>query len=323
MRIDKIKSIFGTILLAASFAVQAQGYPEKPLKWIVPYPPGGGSDVIARAIGAQLSKQIGQPVIVENRPGAGTIIGAEAASRAAPDGYTVFSGDNGTFVFNSVMYKKLPYDPQADFAPVTLLARFPLLLVTHPDAGFKSGKDWIAQVKGAPGKFNYASVGAGSPHHLAMEMIKHRLGAHIVHIPYRGAAPAVQDVLAGHVPMMILDLATALPHIRAGKLNALAVASANRLTQLPDVPTLKEAGLDNVEMYAWQGLAVPDDTPKEIVSRLNAEVTKAMAAPEVVKRLTDFGVEPLPGTPEQMAGYIKSESARWHPLIKERKLTVD
>src|SRR6476620_506162 len=182
--------------LALSAAVHAQGLPAKPLRWIVPYPPGGGSDAIARTIGAQLSKQVGQPVVIENKPGAGTIIGAETAARATPDGTTILSGDNGTFVFNSALYKKLPYDPQKDFAPVTLIARFPLLLVANPAAGFTDAKDWLAKVKGAPGKYNYASVGAGSPHHLAMELIKQKAGAYIVHIPYRGAGPAVQDVLA-------------------------------------------------------------------------------------------------------------------------------
>ncbi|RJF98086.1 Bug family tripartite tricarboxylate transporter substrate binding protein [Noviherbaspirillum saxi] len=318
-----VKFVFGTMLVAASAFVQAQSYPAKPVRWLVPYPPGGGSDAIARTIGAQLSKQVGQPVVIENKPGAGTIIGAETAARSAADGYTIFSGDNGSYVFNSALYKKLPYDPQKDFAPISLIARFPLLLVANPSAGFKDAKDLIGKIKAAPGKYNYASVGAGSPHHLAMEMFKQRTGAFIVHIPYRGAGPAVQDVLAGQVPMMILDLATALPHIKSGKLTALAVASGNRLALQPDVPTLKELGYSDLEMYAWQGIAVPAATPKDIVARLNTEVTKALAAPEVSKRLTDLGIEPLSGTPEQMASYIKSETVRWHALIKERGITLD
>ncbi|MFC7514490.1 Bug family tripartite tricarboxylate transporter substrate binding protein [Herbaspirillum sp. GCM10030257] len=318
-----LKLIAGTALIAAGTLANAQSYPSKPVRWVVPYPPGGGSDVIARTIGAQLSKQVGQPVVIENKPGAGTIIGAETAARSPGDGYTVFSGDNGTFVFNGALYKKLSYDPQKDFAPVSLIARFPLLLVANPGAGFKDAKDLISKVKAAPGKYNYASVGAGSPHHLAMEMFKQRTGAFIVHIPYRGAGPAVQDVLAGQVPMMILDLATALPHIRTGKLTALAVASDKRLSLQPDVPTLKELGYNDLEMYAWQGMAVPVATPKDIVARLNSEVNKALTAPDVTKRLTDLGIEPLPGTQEQMASYIKSETTRWHALIKERGITLD
>lgn len=312
----------GLLALSSSLAF-AQSYPARNVKWIVPYPPGGGSDVIARTIGAQLSKQLAQPVIIDNRPGAATMIGAEAAARSPADGYTIFSGDNGSYVFNSALYKKMSYDPQKDFAPVTLIARFPLVLVVNPNAGFKNAQDLIAQVRRAPGKFNYASVGAGSPHHLAMEMIKQKADAYIVHIPYRGAAPALQDVLAGQVPMMVLDLATALPQIKSGRLNALAVASPNRLPQLPDAPTLKEVGLGDVEMYAWQGIVVPANTPKDIVARLNAEIIKAIATPEVNKKLVDFGVEPLSGTPEQMSAYIKSETVRWHALIKERKLALD
>jgi tripartite-type tricarboxylate transporter receptor subunit TctC len=322
-RFGIIKIVCGVLFAAGSALAHAQAYPAKTVTWIVPYPPGGGSDVIARTIGAQLSKQLNQPVIIDNKPGAATMIGAAAAARSAADGYTIFSGDNATYVFNGALYKKMQYDPQKDFAPITLIARFPLLLVANPSAGFKDAKDLIEKVKRAPGKYNYASVGPGSPHHLAMEMIKQKTGSFIVHIPYRGAGPAVQDLLAGQVPMMVLDLATALPHIKTGKLTALAVASGNRLPLQPDVPTLKEIGLGDVEMYAWQGMAVPVNTPKEIVSRLNAEVTKAIAAPEVQKRLTDLGVEPLSGSPEQMANYIKTETARWHALIKERRLTLD
>ncbi|HEY8606240.1 MAG TPA: tripartite tricarboxylate transporter substrate binding protein [Noviherbaspirillum sp.] len=315
--------ILGLVLAAASAVAQAQAWPSKPVKWIVPYPPGGGSDTIARAIGQQLSSQVGQPVVIENRPGAGTIIGAEAASRSAPDGYTIFSGDNASYVFNSALYRKLPYDPQKDFAPVALIARFPLLLVANPAAGFADARDLIAKLRQSPGKYSYASVGAGSPHHLAMEMFKQRSGTFAVHIPYRGAGPAVQDVLGNQVPVMMLDLATALPHLKSGKLKALAVASGKRLALQPEVPTMQELGFGDVEMYAWQGIAVPAGTGGDVVARLNAEVNKALAAPEVHKRLGDLGVELLGGTPQQMADYLRSETTRWHALIKERKITLD
>ena len=324
MHISRIaRPVLGLLFAAVAALAQAQAWPSKPVRWIVPYPPGGGSDTIARAIGQQLSSQLGQSVVIENRPGAGTLIGAEAAARSTPDGHTIFSGDNATYVFNSALYRKLPYDPQKDFAPVALIARFPLLLVANPAAGFSDTKDLIAKLKAAPGKFSYASVGAGSPHHLAMEMFKQRAGLFAVHIPYRGAGPAVQDVLGNQVPMMMLDLATALPHLKSGKLQALAVASGSRLAQQPNVPTLKELGFDDIEMYAWQGIAVPVGTPPEVVGRLNAEVNKALAAPEVQKRLGELGVELLGGTSRQMADYLQSETARWHPLIKERKITLD
>lgn len=317
------KLIVGLCFAVSSASALAQAFPNKPLRWVVPYPPGGGTDMIARTIGNQVSKQLGQPVVIDNKPGAGTIIGAEAAAKSAPDGYTMLSGDNATFVFNSALYKKLPYDAQKDFAPVTLIARFPLMLVVNPNSGFKNAKDWLDQVKRAPGKYNYASVGAGSPHHLAMEMLKQQTGAFIVHIPYRGAGPAVQDVIAGQVPMMMLDTAVAMPHVKAGRLNVLAVATPARLPQLPDVPTMKEIGFGDTEMYAWQSVAVPVGTPQDVVSRLNAEITKAIANPDVNKKLTDFGVDPLSGTPEQMANYIKTETVRWHALIKQRGLTLD
>jgi len=310
-------------LLAPWSALFAQAYPARPVRWIVPYPAGGGSDFLARTVAAQMEKQLGQPMVVENRPGAATMIGAEAAARSTADGYTLLSGDNGTFVFNTALYKKVPYDPVKDFTPIGLMARFPLIVVANPSTGFKTMKDLVDAAKMQPGKLSYASVGAGSPHHLAMELIKDRTGAYIVHIPYRGAAPAVQDVLGNQLPVMVIDTAVGLQHIRSGKLVALGVLSRQRLASLPNVPTLEEQGIRDTEVYAWQGMVVPAATPREVSARLTAELSRALATPEVSRKLQDFGLEPIPGNSEQMSAYTKSETARWHALIKQRGLTLE
>jgi tripartite-type tricarboxylate transporter receptor subunit TctC len=270
-----------------------------------------------------MEKQLGQSFVIENRPGAATMIGAEAVARGTADGYTLLSGDNGTFVFNTALYKKVPYDPAKDFAPVGLMARFPLIVVVNPSTGFKTMRDLVDAAKKDPGKLSYASVGAGSPHHLAMELIKDRTGAFIVHIPYRGAAPAVQDVPGNQLPVMVIDTAVGLPHIRAGKLVPLGVLSRQRLAALPNVPTLEEQGIRDTEVYAWQGMAVPAATPRDVTAKLASELNRAITTPEVTRKLQEFGLEPLPSTADQMAAYIKSETARWHALIKQRNLTVD
>ena len=304
-------------------AVVAQSYPSRPVRWIVPYPPGGGSDFLARTLGVQLEKQLGQPVVVENRPGAATMIGAEAVAKATPDGYTVLTADNGTLVFNTALYRKVNYDPVKDFAPVGLMARFPLILVANTSSGFKSARDVLTAAKQRPGALSYASAGAGSPHHLAMELFKQRTGAFIVHIPYRGAAPAVQDLLGNTLPLMVIDTAVGLPHIRAGKLVPLGVFSRQRLATLPNVPTLEEQGIGDTEVYAWQGMVVPAATPRDVTARLTAELSRSISAPDVAKKLQEFGLEPIPGSAEQMAEYVKSETARWHGLIRARGLTLD
>lgn len=303
-------------------AALAQSFPSKPVRWIVPYPPGGGSDFLARTVGAQLSTQLGQPVVIDNRPGAATAIGAQELQRAPADGYTVMSADNATLVFNSALYPRLAYDA-AQLAPLGLMARFPLILVTHPSLGFKSARALFDAAAKQPGKFSYASVGAGSPHHLAFELLKERTQTFIVHVPYRGAAPAVQDVLGNQVPMMMIDTAVGLPHIRAGRLLALGVASKTRLATLPDVPTFEEQGIKDTEMFAWQGLVAPQGLPADVAARLTSELQKALAVPEVVKKLTDFGLEVTPSDAQRMTSYIQSEIARWHPLIKARGLKLE
>ena len=313
----------GALSLAAPLVAQAQqAWPSKPIRWVVAYPAGGGSDFLARQLAPQIGKQLGQTLVIENRPGAAGMIGTDAAAKSAPDGYTIVTGDNGAMLFNSAMYKKVPYSP-SDLAPVGFMARFPLVLVVNPNAGFSTAKQWLDEVKKNPGKYSYASPGIGSPHHLAMELIKERSGSFIVHVPYRGTAFTTQDLIAGMVPMGILDTAAGLPHIRAGKLKALAVLSAKRIATLPDVPTFQEIGLTGVDVAAWQGLFVPKGTPEPIVQRLSAEMNKAITTPEVKARLEDFGLEVAPSDAASLARFVQQETVAWHALIKERKLSAE
>ena len=306
----------------APLAARAQAWPNKPLRWVVAYPAGGGSDFLARQLAPQLGKQLGQTIVIDNRPGAAGMIGTDNAAKSPPDGYTLLTGDNGAMVFHTAMYKKVPYDPQ-DFAPVGFMARFPLILAVNPSAGFTSARQLIDEVKKSPGKYSYASPGIGSPHHLAMELLKDRAGLFVVHVPYRGTAMAVQDVIGGQVPMMVLDTAAGLPQINAGKVKALAVMSKKRLPSLPDVPTLDEIGVKGFEVGAWQGLFVPKGTPTDIVARLSTEMNKAITTPEVRARLEEFGLEVAPTDGPALASFVKQETAFWHALIKQRHLSAE
>jgi tripartite-type tricarboxylate transporter receptor subunit TctC len=316
------RGLLAALLPAVPAAAQPAGYPSKPIRWIVAYPAGGGSDFLARQLAPQLGKQLGQTLVIENRPGAAGIIGTDAAAKSAPDGYTILTGDNGAMVFNADMYKKLPYDPK-DFAPVGFMARFPLIVAVHPGSGFSSMKQLLDEVKKHPGKYTYASPGTGSPHHLAMELLKERTGSFIVHVPYRGTALALQDVVSGQVPMMVVDTAGGLPQIRAGKIKPLAVMSPKRIATLPDVPTLDELGVKGFDVTAWQGLFVPKGTPPEIVHRLTAEMQKAITTPEVKARLEDFGLEVAPSDGPALAQFIERETVFWHKLIRERHLSAE
>lgn len=318
-----LAALSAAALLGTATGAQAQAYPSKPLKWVVGYPAGGGTDFLARTIAAQLSTQIGQQVVVDNRPGAGAIIGADITAKSPGDGYTVFTADNGVLVYNPALYKKLPYDAAKDFAPIGLMARAPLLLVAAPNAGIKDAKELMAAAKQSPGKLSYGSPGNGSPHHLAMELLKSRTGLFIVHVPYRGAAPALQDVMGGQIPLMMVDTSSGMSAIKSGKLLPLMILSGKRIAQLPDVPTMAELGYPDVEAYAWQGLVVPASTPKDVQSRLTREVQAALANADVKKKLFEAAWEPVPSDAAAMASYTASETKVWHKLIKDRGITME
>lgn len=310
-------------LAAPAFAQAPAAYPSRPIRWVVPYPAGGGSDFLARQAAPRMAERLGTTITVDNRPGAAGIIGTEVASRAAADGYTLVFGDNGAMVFNPVLYRKLPYKVD-DFAPVGFMAHFPLLVVVDPNSGITSMRDLIEKARRHPGQFSYASPGAGSPHHLAMELLKDRTGTFIVHVPYRGTAMAIQDVAAGVLPMMIVDTAGGgLAQVRAGRVRALAVLSKSRIPQLPDVPAITEAGVDGVDVTAWLGLYVPRGTPDPIIERLNREMRAALADPEARRALEEFGLQVAPSSPAELGRFVERESAIWHKLIRDRKLQLD
>ncbi|MDH6593647.1 tripartite-type tricarboxylate transporter receptor subunit TctC [Variovorax sp. TBS-050B] len=318
-----LRCIAALSLVAAAAGAGAQTYPVKPIRWLVPYAAGGGSDFLARTVAQTLSTQVGQPVLVDNKPGGNTALAAAETARAPADGYTVLSADNGTLVFNPALYKSLSYNPTKDLTPVTLMGKFPMILVVGANSGIASAKDFIAKAKAKPGDLSYASAGAGSPHHLAMELLKVEAGLFMVHVPYRGAAPALADVAGGQLPAMMVDLAAGAGFIKGGKVRALAVANPTRLPQLPDVPTFAELGYKNVEAAALVGVVVPSATPAEVVNTLNRQLVAAINEPSVRTRMIDFGVEPVANTSAQYAALLKSETVRWHKLIRDLKITLD
>lgn len=293
------------------------------LRWVVPYPPGGGTDVLARTLAEAMRSELGLTIVVENKPGASTNIAAQDVARAAPDGRTVLQADNALMAFNEHLFKKLPVDPDRDFTYIGGIGKFPLALVVHPDFPARDFKEFLAYVRANPGKVNYASPGNGSPHHLAMEMLKNRTRTFVVHIPYRGAAPAMQDVIAGQVPVMFLDLASGLGTMQGGRVRVIAYGGRARTPLLPGVPTLVEEGVPDVEVFAFQGLLGPAGVPAASVQRLNAELNKALANTTVLKRFLDFGMEPMPGTPEQFRAFARAEAKRWGPIIRDNGIVLD
>ena len=308
---------------AAPWASAQADYPNQLIRWVVPYPAGGGTDVLARTVAEAMRQTLGQQIVVDNRPGASTNIGGQAVATAKADGYTIMSADNAILAYNEHLFSKLPFSPQNDFTYVGGISRFPLALVVHPSFEAKTMKEFLAYVRANPGKVNYASPGNGSPHHLAMEMFKNRTKTFLTHIPYRGAAPAMADVMGGQVPCMFLDLASGLSVIQSGKVRALAIGSAKRIATLPDVPTLGEVGVADTEVFAFQGILGPKGLPANVTQRLNAHLNKALASPAVVKRMQDFGMEALPGTPEQFRALARAEAKRWGEVIKAAGVKLD
>jgi tripartite-type tricarboxylate transporter receptor subunit TctC len=317
--------------LAAGFAAAAlplrqahAAYPDRPLTWIVAYAAGGGSDTLARILAERMAPDLAQQLVIENKPGGATNIGASAAAKAEPDGYTVLTADNGTLVFNPALFNKLPYDPGKDFRSVGLMARFPLVLAVRLDSESTDAKGLVERARAAPGTIDYASPGVGSPHHLTMARLARESGIELNHVPYKGAAPALNDLVGGHIEVMIVDYPSGSGQIRASKIRPLAVCSATRLSALPDVPTVQEAlSLAGFEAYAWQGLVVPAATPDPEVERLSAVLAAAVADPKVTARLEEIGLEPLKGGPAEMQSLIESERAIWVPLIRDLGITLD
>ena len=314
--------IAAVLALAIPLFAAAQSYPTKPIRWILGYPPGGGTEFIARNVAQTLGPLLGQQIVIENRPGAAAIVGAEAAARSAPDGYTLFMADNGTFVYHLGIYKQLPYDPNKDFIPVGMIVRGYMLLLTGPN-GPKTLKDLVDAARREPGKLNNASNGSGTAHHLAMELLKQRAKVDIVNVPFKGTAAVMSEVMSERVATGFADISAARGALAGGKVRPLAVAAKKRLAALPDVPTFEESGFPDFEVYFWQGLAVPAGTPPEIVSRLSSELVKTLKTPDVHKRFTDAGMEVLPTTSEEMRDIIRRDQAFWVPLIKSLGIRVD
>lgn len=322
------RRLVGAAFLACAITVPlsalAQAYaPGRPVRFVVPFPPGGAIDALARLSAQYLSGLWGQPVTVENRPGAGGMIGTEAVARAAPDGLTFGWGAVGTHGINVALYRKMPYDPVRDFSPVAPVALVPNLLVINASLPVHSAGDLIALARQQPGKLSYASAGGGTTLHISCELFKRIAGVDLLHVPYKGSGPALTDVLAGQVPVMCDSVTSALPHLRAGKLRALGITSTRRSALLPAVPTLAEAGLKDYEMNPWFGLFAPAGTPPTIVAQVNQDISQMLALPAIRARLSEMGAEPMNGTPEQFAALVRADLDRWGRLVREMGITAD
>jgi tripartite-type tricarboxylate transporter receptor subunit TctC len=314
----------GALLAAFALLAHAQApFPSKPIRIVVPFPAGGTTDILARAVAQKLTDTLGQTVVVDNRPGAAGNIGAELVAKSPPDGYTLLMGTVGTHAINASLYAKMPYDHVKDFAPVILVAGVPNVLVVHPSVPANNVQELIAYIKANPGKVNFASSGSGTSIHLAGELFKTMAGLSMTHVPYKGSAPAVTDLIGGQVQLMFDNLPSALPQIKAGKLRALAVTSAQRASALPDVPTVAEAGLPGFDATSWFGLLAPAGTPKDVVAKLNAEVAKWLASTEAREKLAAQGAIAAGQSPEDFTRHIAAETAKWQKVVKESGAKVD
>jgi len=310
-----MKSIaaLGCILLTVT-AAQAQSYPSRTVRLVVPFAAGGSTDIIGRTVGQKLNEMWGQPVVVDNRPGGSTVIGTDVVAKSAPDGHTLLVTP-APFTIVPSLIAKLPYDPAKDFEPITLINTTPLVVVVHPGVPAKSVKDLIALAKARPGTINYGSSGSGGSNHLAGELFNALAGVKMVHIPYKGNAPALTDLLGGHVDLVFNGLTSAMPLIKSGKLRALAVTSIKRTGSMPDMPTLDELGLKGFQAVAWNGLSAPARTPKDIIAKINADVLKVVRSPELAERLRAEGSDPVGNSPEQYAAFLRDEIAKWSKVI--------
>jgi len=315
--------VAATVLAVMSVSAFAQAYPTKTVTIVVPWPPGGPSDIAARPMAKALSDEMKQPFIIDNRAGAGGNIGSALVAKAAPDGYTLLITSSAPIVINPSLYKQMPFDPPKDLAPITNLLRVPLILVVHPSVPVKNLQELIAYVDSQKGKMQYASAGNGTPQHLTGELFKSMANVDMVHVPYKGSAPAITDLVGGHVPIMFDSAIAILPQIKGGKVKAIAITGAKRSSILPDVPTFDESGMKGFESYAWYGFFAPAKTPKDIIARLNSEALKVMKQPEWQKVLAETGSENVGDTPEQFAAFTKAEAAKWAKVVKASGATID
>ena len=322
-RISKRALLLGMVALWATQTAQAQGYPSKPIRLVVPFTPGGSSDILARAVGQKLTEAWGQPVVIDNVPGAGGSVGADRVAKAAPDGYTLLMGHIGTLAVNPSIYPHLSYDPVKSFTPVAWVASVPNVLVVHPSVPAKSVKELVALAKSKPGQLNYGSGGNGSAAHLATEYLKLQSQTFMVHVPYRGTAPAVTDLVGGQIQLMFTGGPAVLPFVKSGQLRALAVSSSKRLSALPDLPTVAESGYKGFEADQWYGIVAPAGTPKDIVAKLNAQINQALESSELKNRLQSEGAIAMPTTPATFGALIAREIARWKPVVRAGQIRAD
>ncbi|TXI85211.1 MAG: tripartite tricarboxylate transporter substrate binding protein [Cupriavidus sp.] len=306
-----------TVAALAPPAARAESYPSKPIRVVVGFPSGGAPDILARIFSEKISPSWGQPVVVDNKPGAGGNIGAEAVAHAAPDGYTLALGTVGTHSINGALYSKMPYDMVKDFVPVILLASTPNVLVVHPSVPARNVQELIALAKSKPGGLTFGTPGVGTSLHVSGELFNTMAGTRITHVPYKGRAMAIPDLLGGHITMMFDNLPSALPVVKEGKLRALGVTSAKRSSSAPDIPTIAEQGLPGYEAESWFAVFAPAGTPKEVVSKLNAELNRIFELPDVRQKLATLGLDPVLGTPEKLASYQRSEIAKWAKVVKD------
>ncbi len=310
------------VVAAAAGTAAAQTYPSKQIRFILPFPPGGPTDILGRVVGQKLTEQMGQPVVQDNRPGAGGNIGIELLAKSPPDGYTMLL-TSPSIAISPSLYKKLNYDPQKDVTPVSLVAQIPNILLVHPTVPAKTLKEFIQIARNSPGKLNFGSGGAGTTNHLASEILKGLAGLKITHVPYKGSNQAMMGLLGGEVDMVVIAVPPAIAQIQAGKVRALAVLSDKRVPALPQIPTSKEAGVANFEVPVWYGMLMPPGTPREIVLRMNSELQKALGNADVKDKLAQAGVQPWTSTPEEFAKYIRSETVRYAKVIKDAGISVD
>jgi len=301
----------------------AQEYPTKPIRLVITYPPGGNTDLVGRALALKLGEFMGQQVVVDNRGGAGGVLGSMITAQSAPDGYTIMLGTSAGMVINPLLSRKLTYDPVRDFAPVSMVVIVPQLLVINPQLPVKNVRELIAFAKAKPGYLNAGSSGVGTPNHFGTELLKWLAGVDIVHVPYKGGAPALTDLLGGQIQMAFSSVPAVLPHIKAGRLVALGVGSAKRSPALPNIPTIAEAGVPGYEYTTWYGIFAPAKTPRTLIARLNAEIVKAMETPDIKDRFTALGGDPDPGTPEELRAYMANESAKWAKIIKAANIRIE